>query len=256
MPLKSVLAKLSFLAAVFVVGAVLCPSIASQQSPPSLSGQQPQPWVGSISDPSQFAKTQSLADTLNDEAEAGDSAGIHRYSEHLIQLLLPDRAGQKYIRSLTDRMARAEELTRAGKGSLVPEAKVAQAYNDLMKEVRAPTSFLTDEAAVRNLRRLILFDKPGDALITASRNGTNCNPGEAVFLLLALFWNNGGPRMHQVSAPEAAKPSGTNSGRWVTFMKKSRSGASASRSLQSYSAAHRPRDIAALFDGVAKTMGF
>ncbi len=246
MHLKSTLARASLVAAALILSSALCPFVA---------GQQHQPWVGSIPDPSQFAKTQSLADTLNDEAKAGDTAGIHRYSEHLIQLLLPDRAGSKYIRSLADRLARAEELARAGKGSLVPEAKVAQAYNDLMKGVGAPTSLLTDETAVRNLR-LVPFDKPSDALITASRNGTNCNPGEAIFLLLSLFWNNGGPRVHQASAPWAVQPSGTKQDRWVTNMKKSLSDPSAHRSLQSYSAAHRPRDTAALFNGVAKTLGF
>lgn len=238
------------IASVIVLAAILgsahCPLLFSQQSPP---------WVGSIPAPSAFAKAQSLADILNDEAKADDDAGIHRYCEHLVHLLVPARAGQKYLRSLTDRLARAEELARAGKGSLVPEAKVAEAYNGLMKQVGAPPSLLTDETAVRNLR-IVLLDQPGDALITAKRNGTNCNPGEAVFLLLSLFWNNGGPRVHQESAPGAVPPSGTKPDRWVTNTKISLSDSSARRSLQSYSAAHRPRYTDALFNAMANTMGF
>jgi hypothetical protein len=210
--------------------------------------------MGSI-DPAQFAKAQSIADTLNDEAVATDSVGIHRYSEHLIKLLVPDRAGKRYIRSLTDRLARAEALERAGQGNLVPEAKVVQAYNDLMKKVGAPTSLLTDEAAVRALRR-IPFDKASDAFITTSRNGTNCNPGEATFLLLALIWNNGGPRVRPERAPGNAQTGGTTSGPWFSGGVRSPSDPSAGRSLKSYSAAHLPRETTALFDAVARTMGF
>ena len=245
MSFKSALAGLSFSAAAFVVSSALCPPA---------TGQQRQPWVGSILDPAQFARARPLADVLNDESKASDGAGIHRYSEDLVRLLVPSRAGQKYIRSLADRLARAEELARAGKGSLVPESEVAQAYNDLMKKVGAPASLLTDETAVRNLR-LFRFDSP-NGLITTARNGTSCSPGEAMYLLLALFWNNGGPRVPLAMAPGAAQPSGAKPERWVGVAALSASDPSASKSLHSYSAAHRPRDTAALFNGVAKTMGF
>lgn len=236
-----------------MIFAIVC-LIGSAPRVPAI-GQQSRPWVGSIPDPSQFAKTQSLADTLNNEAQANDSAGIHKYSEHLVTLLAPDRAGQKYIHSLTDRLAEAEMAARAGKGNLVPEDRISEAYNELMKKVGAPASLLTNETAVRNLR-LMTFDKPSDALITMGRNGTNCNPGEAMYLLLSLFWNNGGPRVDLGKTPGNAQPSGSHTGRWATSRKISRSDVSAGRYLQSYAAAHHPGDTAALFNRVAKTMGF
>jgi hypothetical protein len=238
---------------VLVAAMTLSPRLAGR-SPHAQAAQQPQLQVGSI-DPSKFSKSQSLDDTLNDEAEATDTAGIHRYSEHLIQLLVPHRAGKKYIRSLTDRLEKAEELARAGKGSLVPEVKVAVAYNDLMKQVGAPSSVWTNETAVRN-HRLAPLDKPSDALITMGRNGTNCNPGEAVYLLLALIWNNGGPRARLERAPGDTQPSVSTPAGWSSFGVISPSDPSASRSVETYSAAHRPRDTVALFNSTARKLGF
>jgi len=206
-----------------------------------------------------FRRSQAVGyipDRLNEESKANDRAGILRYSEHLVQLLVPDRAGQEYIDSLSNRLAMAEEAARAGKGNLVPEAKVAQAYNDLMKQIGAPPSLASDATVVHRLRLFGLVSDPGPAFLSVHQNGANCNPGEAAFLLLSLYWNNGGPRAPPASNSTTVQPSGAGSERWMSSIMLRPSDPDASRSLLSYSARHRPRATAALFDAMAKTMGF
>jgi hypothetical protein len=226
--------------------------ILSSALSPFAVGQQPQPLAGSITDSSQLGKTQPPDVTLNSESKASDAAGIHRYSEQLIRLLVPERAGQKYIQSLTDRLATAEELARAGKGNLVPEAKVAQAYNNLMRQSGAPSPLYSDEAVVHRIRRFWLV--ADSSLDTVSAHPNDCNPGEAVYLLVSLLWNNGGPREDPPSRPAlggGTKPPPT---RWVSVQPIT--GPQAGILLSSYSAKHSPHAVAAVFDSSAKTLGF
>lgn len=130
-------------------------------------------------------------DLFNQEAEASDPAGIQKYSKDLIGLVVPDRAGNDYINSLSDRLANAEQLAREGKGKLIPEAEIVRSYNNLMKQIGAKTTYYADETAMRNFRTHSIAVPALPALITANRNGTNCYPGEAVYLLYMLISGDG-----------------------------------------------------------------
>ena len=230
----------------FALGFWICPLVA---------GQQTRPQAASIPDSSQLGKTEPLDITLNKEARAGDTAGIHRYSEQLIGLLVPTRAGQKYIRTFADRLATAEQLARAGKGNLVPEAKVPQAYDDLMRQIGAPACLYSDEAVVHRMRHFWLV--ADSSLDSVSAHPNDCNPGEAVYLLVSLFWNNGGPREDPPSRPTPG--AGTMPGmRWVSgqpitaLQARERAGFV----FSSWSAAHSRRANDALFEEMARTLGF
>jgi hypothetical protein len=146
---------------------------------------------------------------FNQEAAASDPAGIHKYSRDLIDLVLPNQwtygrspsgrmetfeneyLGENYAAKLADRLAQAEQTARTGNGKLVAESDVVRAFNDLMKEVGAPSSLRTDEASLRRFREHAAAIKAFPALFSADRNGGNCNPGEAVFLLSLLISDNG-----------------------------------------------------------------
>jgi len=133
----------------------------------------------------------SVPDLFNQEAAASDPAGIHKYSEDLIGLIVPHEAGKSGFEPLTDRLARAEQMARTGKGKLVAEADVVRAFNELMAKIGAPSSLRGDEASIRRFREHAAAIKAFPALFSADRNGMNCSPGEAVFLLYLLISNNG-----------------------------------------------------------------
>jgi hypothetical protein len=95
------------------------------------------------------------------------------------------------MHSLADRLAKAEQTAREGKWKLVPEADVVRAFNELMTKIGAPASMRTDEASMRSFREHAASIKAFPALLSAERNGINCNPGEAVFLLYLLMSDDG-----------------------------------------------------------------
>jgi hypothetical protein len=128
---------------------------------------------------------------LNREAEASDPAGIHQYSEDLLGLVVPDRVGYSYLNALTARLAKAEQLAREGKGKLIPDAEIVRVFNALMRKIGAPSAFKADEAGLREFRARSIAVHTFPALLSANRNGTNCNPAEAVYLLHLLLWNDG-----------------------------------------------------------------
>jgi len=131
-------------------------------------------------------------DTLNKEAEAIDPAGIHAYSNDLIQMLAGVRGGGVvYADSLTDRLARAELEARQGKRKLISEADIAKAFNNLMSEIGAPDSLKADIAEVEKERDA--FKKELPAMISQEKNGSYCNPGEAVYVLELMIENVGRP---------------------------------------------------------------
>lgn len=247
---KSALARLSFFAVAFIMGSALRPCVAGQQSPSSLSPEQAQ----AVADSFRRSQASPSPWTLNQDSKANDSAGIHLYSEHLIQYFVPERAGHKYAESLSGRLAKSEQMARSGKGSLVPEAKVAQAYNDLMKQTGAPASRYSDETIVRRLRHFGWIADPSPALFSAHQNGANCNPGEAVFLLSMLIQNNGGPREDPPSSP--APPAGVKPPTTRWFSQQITINPQAGAPPPSYFATHSRRDTIARFNAVAKTLGF
>jgi hypothetical protein len=133
----------------------------------------------------------SILDLFNQEAAATNPAGIHKYSEDLIGLLVPPGTEHVNIEPLANRLAQAEQAGREGKKKLVAEADVARAFNELMKAIGAQSSLRTDESSIRQFREYAASIKAFPSLLTADRNGANCNPGEAVFLIYLLISNNG-----------------------------------------------------------------
>jgi hypothetical protein len=134
---------------------------------------------------------QNLLCLLNQEAAANDPKGIHRYSEDLVKLIVPNYVGQGYTGSLADRLAKAEQAAHEGRAKLVPEAAVAQAFNDLMKDTDAPKWLRADIPAVERARRA--FEKEMPAVISRDKDGDSCYPGEAVWIISMLIANTGRP---------------------------------------------------------------
>jgi hypothetical protein len=132
----------------------------------------------------------SLMETLNKEALASDPAGIRGYSEHLVRLLPIGAAGPACVNSFSGRLAKAEESARQGKRKLISEEVIAEAFNDLMRQTAAPSSFKADVAEVEKARRGFEDELP--TIITESKNGRYCSPGEAIWVLGMLIENVGG----------------------------------------------------------------
>jgi hypothetical protein len=191
-----------------------------------------------------------LVRTLNQEAEATDAEGIRKYGKHVIELVVPERAGKAYIDSLSDRLAQTEEKARVEKKELIPEANIARAFNDLMKQIGAPDSLRTDEGTVRRLRVGQLAISPVPALITVNRNERMCNPGEAVYLLYLLILNNG-------TIPSAL-PEGMKASDLPRIRISSRPAAlgDAFQLLSRYSSQRSRTDTLRVFDNVVQTLGF
>lgn len=197
---------------------------------------------------------------FNQEAAASDPAGIHEYSEDLIGGIVLNPAGNASVRQLTgrlaDRLANAEQGARAGGGKLVPEASVVKAFNDLMQEIGAPPSVRASLAAVHSFREHAASIKAFPALFSADHNGTNCNPGEAVFVLSRLISDNGvlydknldtALEMMQPYNPQARGGVGTFS---------IEGGPDSWRLLSFYPSHHSRSETIALFNRVADTLGF
>jgi hypothetical protein len=135
----------------------------------------------------------STSGVFNLEAEASDPDGIHEYSYDLARLIVPDQAGADYINSFADRLAKAEQEAREGKRKLVSEADVVRAFNEMMRGsgIRPPVTADADADALRRFRAHGAAIEAFPALLSADRNGANCNPGEAVYLIWLLERNKG-----------------------------------------------------------------
>lgn len=193
---------------------------------------------------------------FNQEAAASSPAGIHKYSDDLIGLLaLPD-TGKSYTNSLANRLAKAEQMARTGKGKLVPEANVALAFNELMKKVGASPAFMTDADSVWSFREYAASHNAFPALFSAKHNGTNCNPGEAVFLLYLLITNNGVLSNQELNLAQSlmrinAQP---NVRRYAIAGMVPSMGAT--KFIYSYANTHSGDADIALFNHTAKILGF
>uniref|UniRef100_E6QKB9 Uncharacterized protein n=1 Tax=mine drainage metagenome TaxID=410659 RepID=E6QKB9_9ZZZZ len=228
-------AFLSLLAMAFAFS----PTLAGQQHPPRAS---------------------SVPDLFNQEAGASDPAGILKYSKGLIGLVVPEYTGESFINSLADRLARAEQMAREGRGKLVPEQDVVQAFNELMQQVGAPSSLRTDEASMRRFREHAASIKAFPALFTAARNGTNCNPGEAVFLLYVLVSENGKLSEEFLDSAllltQLDNQRSAGGGRSFGIARMEALDSSVSVLLSSY-ASHRNRsEVTALYKNLAALLGF
>lgn len=184
-----------------------------------------------------FAPPSGLLATLNQEAGPSDAAGIHVYSQHLIELLVPQRAGKPYIRSLADRLAAAEQMARHGKRKLVSDADIRKAFNDLMRQTGAPASLRANLSDVELARTGFARQLP--VMISRQKNGTYCEPGEAVWVLEVLIENVGTPPTPlSSSGPSVVGPA----------MPPART------HLLQYYASHSRTEITRLFNQLAKTL--
>jgi hypothetical protein len=172
-------------ARVLFAGLVLCPLLAGQQLCTS-EHQYP------CADDS-FMRPYPVVIQFDREAKASDPAGIREYSDDLTWFLVRDQVDKNYRNALTDRLAKAEEVAREGKGRLIPEADVVRVFNDMMRRIGAPNSVRADENAMHAFRQHSIDVPALPALFSASHNGTYCYPGEAVFLLYTLIVYNGAP---------------------------------------------------------------
>jgi hypothetical protein len=199
---------------------------------------------------------------FNEEAAASNPAGIHKYSDDLIGLLVPNPAGDGSIRQLAepivDRLANAEQAARAGRRRLVAETAVVRAFNDLMQEIGAPPSVRADEASVHRFRQHAASIQAFPALFSADRNGANCNPGEAVFLVSLLISDNGALLDGNLDGAAALMQRGDQrNGGGVSFGVAHVGGpeSGASGLLSSYSLRHNFDANMVLFDHLAVTLG-
>jgi len=213
---------------------------------------------------------------FNQEAAASDPAGTQKYSRDVLDSILPNAwtygqspsgrmeqfdaefLSEKYAAKLANRLARAEQTARTGTGKLVPITNVVRAFNELMKEVGAPSSERTDEKAVQSFREHAAAIKAFPALFSADRNGANCNPGEAVFLVGLLIMDSGVLYERKLDMDlELMQPRDQRNEGRMSF------GASTGAIVQdpkwlisSYSRNHGRRAGIKLFDHVADVLGF
>ncbi len=210
---------------------------------------------------------QNLFCLFNQKAAVPNSAGIHKYSEDLIGLIVPSSVDATSVSQaanhLADRLAGAEQTARTGGGKLVPETAVVKAFNNLMQEIGAPPSMRASEVSVHGFREHAASIKAFPALFSANRNGARCNPGEAVFLLYLLISDNG--ILHEGNLDSAQALMAMNSqrieGYGVAYMEGLGLGAkgsdsSASGLLSLYPSHHNRNATIALFNHVADMLGF
>lgn len=152
----------------------------------------------------------SINDMLNKDAQASDPEGIHYYAEDLAHMLLPEKAGDEYINSFASRLAKAEQEAREGKRKLIPDTQVVATYNEIARKEN-PRAKMANLNALRLYRTDSHDAKALTAVITADRNGTNCYPGEAIFLLTLLLTADG-DLMHQPSPSQTYPVNAPTSG--------------------------------------------
>jgi hypothetical protein len=204
----------------------------------------------------------SVPDLFNQEAAASDTAGIRKYSEDLVELIAPRETRKTDLKPFTNRLAQAEQVARTGRGKLVAEADVVRAFNELMKEVGAPPSIRTSESSLYRFREHAASIKIFPALFSADRNGTNCNPGEAVFLLYLLISDDGVLHEKNLDSEQIlinqlmnqeGKQAREGSGFGVFSIEET---PAASRLLSLYVSGHNHNTVTALFNHAAVILGF
>lgn len=198
-------------------------------------------------------RSTSFLGLFNQEAAASDPAGIQMYSEDVVQLIVPESVGKDYIRSLSERLAKAEERAREGKGNLVPESAIARSFDELMQGIGAPPAWRADVAQIRKFRARSATASNLSALFTAGRSGTNCNPGEAVLLLYLLILNNG--KLIETSSDFGNAPASRQQSSELIRSTEDPDQAS-SELLSTYGLKHSHHNVKKLFDHVAQTLGF
>jgi len=135
------------------------------------------------------------------DAKAADSQeGNYRYARRLAEWFVTSQTGDAYRDSFSRRLSSADLLARHDEREWIPESVVAQAYNDLLKQIsgHAGDSLRTDARVVHQLR--IILWKVSPAFSTVNSHSSECLPTEAVLLMYELLAHNGsaeGPCPHQ-----------------------------------------------------------
>lgn len=176
-------------------------------------------------------------------------------------MIVPRQAGPRYINHLSERLAKAEQNARAGKGGLVTEATVVTAFNRIMKEIGTMPSLQATDVDLHDFRARAASASAFPALLSAGRNNTKCNPGEAIFLVYLLISNNGqisGSTLDQTAKLErfdsmAAGPQARTTGRLTTDL--ATLGQGTEEAIISYSARRGPHATHALFNELARAFG-
>ena len=96
-------------ARVLFAGLVICPLLAGQ-----CTTEHEYPCVDDS-----FMRPYPVVIQFDREARASDAAGIREYSDDLTWFLVRDQVRKDYRSALTDRLAKAEEAAREGKGRLI-----------------------------------------------------------------------------------------------------------------------------------------
>ena len=213
---------------------------------------------------------------FDQEAAANDPSAIRKYSRDVVDLILPNAwtygrspsgrmesfenefLGEKFAAQLAERLAQAEMSSRTGNRKMIAVSEVAGAFNDMMKAVGAPPSVRTDEKALQSFREHAAAIKAFPALFSADRNGKNCRPGEAVFLIGLLIMNNGVVYEKNLDLDlELMHPETQRHEGWMTAVLVSNFQAPDSqRLISSYPADHGRRAGFAIFNHVAGALGF
>jgi len=196
----------------------------------------------------------TIDDMLNKDAQAVDPAGIHYYGEDLAHLIVPDQAGTAYIDAFADRVTKAEEVARKGKRKLVPEADVVHAFNELMRQIGAPPSIRADADRLHKFRVHAVTVGALSAVLTADRNGTNCYPGEAVYLLSVLLISDGTIPEHYLEGVAALSQRAERGDGYATAVESAGPLIETVSFLVAYSTNHPPRETAKLFNHLAKNL--
>jgi len=192
---------------------------------------------------------------FNQEAEASGPQEVYKYSRDLIGLILPAEVGKDYIDSLSERLAKAEITARSGRARLVPETDVVRGFNQLMRTIGAPPTITADTDSMRRFRARSATVPTLSALFTASRNGTNCDPGEAVLLGFLLLENDGKLSEHIFDSYAPSQASGGEK-RFSVLVGERKSTRNAKQMLSDYSSQHRREATFNIFNRLAKTLGF
>lgn len=202
----------------------------------------------------------SLYDEFNREAAASDPKGIEQYTSDLIRLLAPPGSNEPYTKAfdpLVRRLTQAEEAARSNKGKLVAVIDIVRAFNDLMVKIGAPPSMRTSEASIRSFREHAAEIKAFPALFTQDRNGANCNPGEAVFLIYLLLSDNGSLYEKNLDSAQAiTRWNGQSNGRGFATFSVESVNANAMGLLSSYDSSHSTHATTQLLAGLTRTLGF
>lgn len=196
----------------------------------------------------------SVPDLFNQEAAESDPAGIHKYSDDLAHLLVPEKVGDSYIYSFAVRLARAERAARDGKGKLIAEAEVARAFNELMRQIGASPSIKADISALHKFRVHAAVVGALSGVLTEDRNGANCYPGEAVYLLWVLLATDGTIPEHYLEGVEALSGQVGWGDKSASVVQSSELKMKAASFLIAYSVNHPRRETTKLFNRLAKNL--